>query len=178
MGLKRRTLEYEVKRLGQFSDQVAQHTPGGSSALTRARVDLVKAAGRLGSFEPTVIHKDFYHAHVLWDGAQLSVLDFDELSVGDPAFDVGHFLTHMERQRWLLPDQARVLGAAAQRFADAYPGIDEPGFQDRVAFYRGYAALKLAATEARRGRPGWAERAVTLLEYAGDQAARIGRSGA
>ncbi len=178
VGLKRRTLEYEVKRLAQFADQVAQHTPGGPPSLSRARTDLVRAAGRLGTFEPTVIHKDFYHAHVLWDGSRLSVLDFDELSVGDPAFDVGHFLTHVERQRWLLPDQARVLGAAAQRFADTYPGMDEPGFRDRVAFYRGYTALKLAATEARRGRPGWAERAETLLEYAGAQAAHIGRRGA
>jgi aminoglycoside phosphotransferase (APT) family kinase protein len=103
-----------------------------------------------------MIHKDYYPAHVLWDGRGVWVVDFDELAVGDPAFDVGHFLAHLEYQvQRSGSDPTRGAGAAA-RFRAAYADTRSgPTFDVRLRFYAAYTFLKLAATVARRKREGW-----------------------
>jgi aminoglycoside phosphotransferase (APT) family kinase protein len=177
-GLKRRTLAYEVARLARFADALAGRSDGSASALREAREGLSAAAAKLPAYGLAMIHKDFYYAHVLWDGAGLSILDFDELSLGDPAFDVGHFLAHLERLAQRLPAQTGILAAVGQSFLRAYPAPQSAGFRARVAFYRGWAALKLAATEARRGEPGWERRAEGLLARAALHAGSSARGGA
>ena len=110
-----------------------------------------------------MIHKDYYHAHVLWDGRGVWVVDFDELAVGDPAFDVAHFLAHLEyhAQRWNA--DAAPWSEAAAHFRAAYPAAEAgQRFDARLRFYAAYTLLKLAATVARRKREGW-ERLVRSL---------------
>jgi hypothetical protein len=169
-GLKRRSLAYEVSRVERFADEVASRLEGPvREGLARARAALARAPERLAPGKAAMIHKDFYYAHVLWDGARVSILDLDELGVGDPAFDVGHFLAHWRRH---VARAAGTPAEAAEAFARAYPPSADPGFRRRVAFYAGYGLLKLAATEARRAREGWrehAERLVALAEREGER---------
>ena len=177
-GLKQRTLAYELTRIARFRDAVASCLDGGGSALREACRELSNAAATLAAYPVAMIHKDFYYAHVLWNGVRVSILDFDELSVGDPAFDVGHFLGHLERLADRLPEQAGAVHAASERFLRAYPAAPDPGFAARVLFYRAYAALKLAATEARRAPPGWRRSTESLVVRAASHAGTLARKGA
>jgi aminoglycoside phosphotransferase (APT) family kinase protein len=174
-GLKRRTLDYELRRLASFAAAVAGRTEAGAGALREASEGLTAAAAAFPAYALATIHKDFYYAHVLWDGARVSIVDFDELSIGDPAFDVGHFVGHLERLADRLPAQERAAHDAAERFLGAYPAAREPAFAARIAFYRGYAALKLAATEAYRAEPDWKRSTEALVARAAGHARRLAR---
>lgn len=174
-GLKQRTLAYEVSRLHRFAETAERGVGRSWPALREARDGLAAAAATLGAYAPAAIHKDFYYAHVLWDGSGLSVLDFDELSVGDPAFDVGHFLGHLDRLAERAPERAAALPGVGERFLGAHPAARAPGFAARVAFYRGYTAMKLAATEVRRAEPGWERRGDLFVARAAALARELAR---
>ena len=40
------------------------------------------------------IHKDFHYGHIVVDGG-LKVIDFDEMRLGDPNFDLAHFCANL-----------------------------------------------------------------------------------
>lgn len=87
-----------------------------------ARFDAVLRDDDLWRFAPCLLHGDIGPEHVLVsaDGDLVGVLDWEDLSVGDP---VGDFA-------WLLharpSDGARALGA--------YGGAPDPSFHERAAF--------------------------------------------
>jgi aminoglycoside phosphotransferase (APT) family kinase protein len=177
-GLKHRTLDYELTRIEKFRSAIraraGAEVPAGLAAACHG---LQAAAARLGPYAPCMIHKDFYYAHVLCDGCEVSILDFDEISVGDPAFDVGHFRAHLARHAGRCPGDAETAQRLAQAFLAAYPGSGDAGFEARVLFYEAYTFLKLAATEARRSQEGWVVRAGWLTDRAAERALRLSGPG-
>ena len=67
------------------------------------RIDRVlSACDQLGATIPAPkacgIHRDFYPAQVIVDGARLYLLDFDLYCQGNPGLDIGNFLGHMIEQ--------------------------------------------------------------------------------
>jgi aminoglycoside phosphotransferase (APT) family kinase protein len=64
---------------------------------------LVLASRRLGSSivtlpacQPCVVHGDFHIRQLMVrDGVEVALLDFDEIGMGDPAEDIGHFLADL-----------------------------------------------------------------------------------
>jgi hypothetical protein len=147
-GVKPKSLEHELAKVARWCEEIAEVV---APAQAHSRVHAF--AARAGAAAPALVHRDFYYANVVWDGARAWLLDFDELGVGDPAFDVGHFLAHLEVLGYRANGDFDANARAADRFLRAYPPIDPA----RLALWRTYTFLKLAATEVRRQRPGWSE---------------------
>jgi aminoglycoside phosphotransferase (APT) family kinase protein len=165
-GLKERSLDHELARIDGWQAEIApQLPPDAARRLHDARERWREFARELAPPERVMIHKDYYLAHVLWDGRGVWVVDFDELAVGDPAFDVGHFLAHLEYHAQRTSAEVAPWSEAAARFRAAYPAAGR-SFDARLRFYAAYTFLKLAATVLRRRREGWAGLAASLAASA------------
>jgi aminoglycoside phosphotransferase (APT) family kinase protein len=152
--VRAKPLAHELEKLDRWCDEV------GVTASPRSALHAL--ADGLAAVPATLIHRDFYYANVLWDGARVWLLDFDELGIGDPAFDVGHFLAHLEVLAYRTTGRFDANADAARRFLAACPPLDP----EHVRFYRAYTFMKLAATEVRRRRPGWRDQTVAFVRRA------------
>lgn len=174
-GLKERSLDHELSRLDAWQAEIAARLP--ADAVRRLHDSRERWRGFARDLAPpgrVMIHKDYYLAHVLWDGRGVWVVDFDELAVGDPAFDVAHFLAHLEYHAQRSDAEAAPWSEAAARFRDAYPAAEAGrSFDARLRFYSAYTFLKLAATVLRRQREGWARLAGSLAASACREAERL-----
>jgi aminoglycoside 2''-phosphotransferase len=112
----------DANALETFRTRVLPLLAPAESERLSARFDSFLADDDLWRFAPCLLHGDIGPEHVLVsdNGDLVGVLDWEELSVGDP---VGDFA-------WLLharpSDGARALGA--------YGGPPDPTFHDRAAF--------------------------------------------
>jgi len=164
-GLRSASPDHELGKVQRWCDLIGSALTGADAGrLDLALKSMGDLTGRL-KFEPVMIHKDFYFGNVLWDGERVCVLDFDELAVGDPALDLGHFLAHLEVFAYRIEGRVNGLSAAAMTFSKAYATTDQT-LALRVTFYRAYTFLKLAATEAARKPDGWDRMAQKLAGLA------------
>ena len=80
-----------------------------------------RLAARLEPPAPVLIHRDFYPAQAIVNGARVYIVDLDLCSRGDPALDIGNCLGHLIEQGLReYGDPAALQGPAqalAQRFA-------------------------------------------------------------
>ena len=104
---------------------------------------------------PAMIHREFYHENLLWDGGHLSVLDFDQLAVGDPAMDVGHFLAHLAGLTYRETGRADAFAAGTRSFVRSYLATSSAEFGFRLSFFTAYTFVKLAYQAAERKSLGW-----------------------
>jgi aminoglycoside phosphotransferase (APT) family kinase protein len=111
------------------------------------------------------VHYDFYHSQVLVqpDGSA-AVVDLDEAGSGDPAFDVAHFLAHLE----LLAVQQRgdptAFRPGAEAFREGYASLAPPPAAKPAL--EAFAWFKLAYQLISRGAP------VAERDYALEQVRR------
>jgi aminoglycoside/choline kinase family phosphotransferase len=118
----------------------------------------------------TLIHRDFYPTHVLWDGARPWIVDFDQLSSGEGALDVGHFLAHLENLSYRMTGGTGAFAAPASLFLDRYLEQRPLALETALPFYQACTYLKLAAKEANRKRGAWQAYAGMLASLAARQA--------
>jgi len=84
------------------------------SAIVLSRLALLRAT--LVTSRPVVpVHLDLHDEHILWDGfhKQVSVIDFGDMALGDPAYDFAGF--------WDLGE------AFARKVFDHYTGVQDEG---------------------------------------------------
>ena len=166
-GLKATSLAHELDKLGRWHTRVAATLePQEERRFSRAWDSLSRMASELSDPTRTLIHKDLYYAHVLWDGENVWVLDYDQLSTGDPAFDVGHFTAHLENLAYRTAGRADAYEEPARLFVETYERQASIPVAARLPFYRAYTFIKLAATEVSRNRPAWQERTRLLADLA------------
>ena len=110
-----------------------------------------------------MIHKDFSHNNILWDGERLWGLDFDEIEIGDPALDVGHFLAQLEA---LAPITGQVCAGAADRFLQSYRKRTSLQLDLRLPFYKACTFLKMAENRVIRKKANWEQNTETLVGLA------------
>ncbi len=157
------TLADEVDHLAVYGADLVAARP----ALAGDVADLLEAlrgwAGQLPAFDAhRPIHRDFYYSQVLIDGADLTLIDFDLVSLGDPAIDVANFMAHLIFLGLDHRGDPAVLGPLAERFFAAYrqhTAIDV-GFRARVDFY--IAATYFRLMNVVVGRPALAPLLETL----------------
>ena len=139
-----RTLDvaHEAANARTWARLVAAREPNAGAAASRL-ADALLTTRPPGADTPSPIHKDFHYGHVIV-GDGVGVVDFDELRMGDPNFDLGHFAANLdllsarigappsERDRWL------------DRFLDAYSGatgwVPNAGF----GWFAAYTCVKIA----------------------------------
>ncbi|MEN8184301.1 MAG: phosphotransferase [Myxococcota bacterium] len=167
-GLRELSFEHALTKVDDWCTEIAARlSPSGAAGLRRARDGLHELAAAMPGCSPAMIHRDFYHAQVLWNGQRIWVLDFDELCVGDPALDVGHFLAHLEYKAYLWTGRADAFQESEAVFAGTYRESAPIDPEPRLPFYRAYTFLKLAHTEVARRRGEWRRLARVLLGLAG-----------
>jgi aminoglycoside phosphotransferase (APT) family kinase protein len=155
-GLPVKTLAHELRKVAGWVEQVAPTLPEQEAGRLRfAERELRRLADGLAPPALAMTHRDFYYGNLFWDGIRLWVLDLDDLSIGDPALDVGHFLAHLEKLAYLAPGQTGALAGTAEAFLEAYEERAPLDRELRIPFFRGYTFLKLAATEVQRRARGW-----------------------
>ncbi len=111
----------------------------------------------------TLIHGDFYAKQVLVSAGRVSLLDVDDLRLGDPAYDLGLFLAHLERDvlRGRLSERRRDI--CRSRLLCAYQaagGIVNPY---RVDLRTAQGLVELAHHPFRLCEPYWEASTEALL---------------
>jgi streptomycin 6-kinase len=166
-GLKIMSLRHELGKVHQWCQDIA---PCLSAAQVRqlllAEAALYRLASEMPPYAPVTIHKDFYYANVLWDSQRIWVLDFDQLSIGDSAFDVGHFLAHLENLAYRTTGWEHSFTEPATLFIKSYLERVSTDLRRSLPFDRAYTFLKLAATEVSRKHGEWARFTEVLTDLA------------
>ena len=105
---------------------------------------ILGACDRLGASVPAPracgIHRDFYPAQVIVDGARLNFIDFDLYCHGDPALDAGNFIGHMMEESLRVRGQVAALRGCEQALEDRF--VELSGEATRPAIHA-YTTLTL-----------------------------------
>jgi aminoglycoside phosphotransferase (APT) family kinase protein len=166
-GLKLTTSQDELKRVNQWCEDIASHFAPTDLCAQRIGLTqraLYRLANAMPAYEPVMIHRDFSHDNVLWDGERLWGLDFDEMAIGDPALDVGHFLAQWEALA--SADTAQVFAEAADRFLRSYQERTLLQLDFRLSFYKACTFLKVAANKVKQKKANWKHIAEALVALA------------
>ena len=169
-GLEMRPLQREVDKINDWCREIRPYlTVGDVVNLRQTQHCLHRLASRLPAYEPALIHRDFYPANAFWDGERIRVVDFDELSIGDPALDVAHFLAHLENLAYRSQRQANSFHREGTVFLESYLDANHIDLRVRLRFYKGYTLLKLAAKDARRQQGDWRRRTGVMIALANEE---------
>jgi hypothetical protein len=140
---RRFKLETEVVNLQAWAALVTRTWPAEGALAARLSADLQGAAAGLELSAGVPIHKDFHYKHVLVDDV-LQVIDFDEVRLGDPAYDAAHFCAHLRLLACRAhgdPDALRDLEAA---FLAAYSARAAELHAVPFSWFAAYTCLKIA----------------------------------
>jgi hypothetical protein len=153
---RRFTLATEVVNLQAWAALVARTWPAHAPDAARLSAALQDSAPGLRLRADGPIHKDFHYKHVLV-GDSLWVIDFDEVRLGDPAYDVAHFCAHLRLLAWRLRADPAAFRALEDAFLRAYGAGAGPPEAASFAWFAAYTCLKIAkqlsTTRGVRPRP-------------------------
>ncbi len=146
----------ELVNLQAWGALISQAHPDLAGTVAHLSDRLQASGPQLQFRDDTPIHKDFHYKHVLVDGG-LRVIDFDEVRLGDPAYDVAHFCVHLRLLACrALGDPAGYAGLE-RAFLAAYTRRAGGVPVDRYAWFATYTCLKIAkqlcTTRGVRPRP-------------------------
>jgi len=127
---------------------LARRLPEHAQAISHTLARLNADEASWGVTPVVVLHRDFHLRQLLDDGTRITVLDWDDAALGDPAFDVGTFTAFLRTH--YAPDDAE-RGIAA--FRASYGGA--LGLWERVAAYERFNYLRRACRRLRLRDPGW-----------------------
>lgn len=151
------TLADEVAHLADYAADLSALQPERAVEVNEILNTLRLWAGQLpGAPRPRPIHRDFYYSQVLVAGPHLTLIDFDLISLGDPAIDAANFVAHLGFLGLERAGDAEALRPLADRFLDIYSrhAAPQPGFSDRLSFYTAATYFRLMNVVA--GRPALA----------------------
>jgi Ser/Thr protein kinase RdoA (MazF antagonist) len=158
-------LRKELAPLEVRVERLAAHRPALSLPARRCLVLLRASAVRPCNWRWRPIHRDFYHDQILVGEHGLSVLDFDDAAMSEPAVDVANFLAHLRLLALQMTTATSKIAAVAAAFERSYRRLDRDLHPDLVRLLEGATLLRLAEIHLPRRRGEWiAER---LLEQAG-----------
>ncbi|PYM98305.1 MAG: hypothetical protein DME07_23180 [Candidatus Rokuibacteriota bacterium] len=130
-------LEDRVRRLCEACPRLA------AQAMQCLRlVDAGRERGSAWRWRPA--HRDFYHDQVLAGDHGLSVLDFDDAAMTEPAVDVANFLGHLTLLALQNPGPASGVRAVRAAFEERYRCLDADIDPELLRFLEGATLLRLA----------------------------------
>ena len=99
----------------------------------------------------TCIHRDFYDKQILHSDEGLTLLDYDNLALGDPAQDYGNFVAHLRLRAEQSPSRAPNIFEARRSFEAAYD-LGGVTFQVRSLWWEAATLARLAGLYSLRPR--------------------------
>lgn len=115
---------------------------------------------RLGNFQRTPLHGDFHLGQVHLQNDRLWLIDFDTLSYGDPAADLGNLLVFLKGKALRIPQINRCIDA----FLGEYLSASDPALARRIPLYEGLTHLRRACKCLRLQKDNWQEKAAAMLQ--------------
>ena len=164
-GLPRLARAEEARQLCARAEELAHTFP---PLAERAALLAHRLATRLRD-APTAehpIHGDFYAKQVLLDGGRVGIIDLDQAARGDPAFDLGRFIAHVERAAVRDGLPARHVADLTRAFLDGYQAATGRPAPDRVGLYVAIGLLLMLRDPFRYHAPGWPEQTAAILARA------------
>jgi len=133
----------ELASLRAWSSIVAERHPDRAGAAERICRRLSELSSELGAENGRPIHKDFHHQHV-FVAERASVIDFDEVRLGDPHFDLAHFCAYLTLLGCRFPAMTATLERLRDEFLGSYRRHAEWEIDERFAAFYAYTCLKIA----------------------------------
>jgi hypothetical protein len=133
----------EVANLQKWAALVAEKYPEEATNVARIAGYLTQRASELPFEGDTPIHKDFHYAHIVMDRG-LKIIDFDEMRLGDPNFDLAHFCANLHLLSYRNENEVYKFSALQKAFLNAY--ASETGWvpNERFVYFYAYTCLKIA----------------------------------
>lgn len=146
--VKHFNLTSEVTNLATWATLVGQTYPDLAGLAQQAQRTLEVQAQRLPPLLQRPIHKDFHYRHVLVEQG-VKVIDFDEMRLGDPNFDLAHFCANLHLLAYRRHGTPHGLHTLEQRFLEAYAqqtgwSLRAAGNRAKFVYFYLYTCLKIA----------------------------------
>ena len=109
----------------------------------------------------TPLHGDFSADQVVFGQGGVTVLDFDNARLGDPATDLGTFAAQLERDALTGEVSAARVPAVLEALYEGYGALPP-----RTDVYTAAALLRLAPHPFRQRRPDWSDVSAAILQRA------------
>jgi hypothetical protein len=136
-------LANELTNLQGWARLIGQRYPALFAGANHLVAYLRETAGQLSLQVQAPIHKDFHYQHVLVNG-RLAVIDFDEMRLGDPNFDLAHFCANLHLLAHRTPQMTTRLQQLEQTFLASYSRQTGWSADQRFLYFFIYTCVKLA----------------------------------
>jgi aminoglycoside phosphotransferase (APT) family kinase protein len=133
----------ELANLQAWAALVDRVDAGGDETAARLARRLAECAGGLRLEKHVPIHKDFHYGHLVVDQG-LTVIDFDEMRLGDPSFDLAHFCANFDLLAHRQGGSPARFAALRGAFLDAYARHTGWAPDERFSFFYAYTCVKIA----------------------------------
>jgi hypothetical protein len=133
----------EIANLHAWAALIGHKYPDQTEDALRISQLPQDALPNLGFAAEAPIHKDFHYGHIVV-GDGLKIIDFDEMRLGDPNFDLAHFCANLYllAQRKNMPP--RRCAELQSVFVRAYARQTGWTANPRFVYFYGYTCLKIA----------------------------------
>jgi aminoglycoside phosphotransferase (APT) family kinase protein len=136
-------LSTELDNLAEWTKQIGAVNPQVARRAEQLLGALARIAPGLNMAGCVVIHKDFHAGHVLI-GSDVTVIDLDEARLGDPAFDIGHFIAYLQLAAWRDQAVDRQFARLRTSLLDGYRFGGLTISKPVVRWSQAYAFIKIA----------------------------------
>lgn len=143
-------LTSEVANLATWAALVGKSYPELAPLAQQAYHYLAEQAHRLPLLTQTPVHKDFHYRHVLVERG-VKAIDFDEMRLGDPNFDLAHFCANLHLLAYRRHGTPHGLRALEQCFLEVYARqtgwslrATADGNRAKFVYFYLYTCLKIA----------------------------------
>lgn len=153
-------LASELVNVQAWAVLVGHKYPDQAAAAQRIAQHLQEHASEMAFETQSPIHKDFHYGHVVVNGG-LAVIDFDEMRLGDPNFDLAHFCANLHLLSYRVNNAPFQFSALQSAFLRAYARTTDWTPNERFVYFYAYTCLKIAkqlcTTRGLRPRPAGEE---------------------
>jgi predicted transcriptional regulator len=157
------TVEDQLDQVRRASAMVQWACP----ALRAEVVAITEAFGaRIEEAAPGILHGDLKADHVFIDGAQVTLVDTDNVALGDPVRDAAHFCSYVTAGVGLEAMPRREARAVAAAFAEEYFQHVPTSWRRRFQLHYAGALVEVACGIFRHQQPHWLERAEAAIDEA------------
>jgi hypothetical protein len=136
-------LATELVKLQSWSVLVGHSYSEQAEAAIQLYRYLHERAGDLGLEANVPIHKDFHYGHLIVNG-RLNVIDFDEVRLGDPNFDLAHFCAYLNLLVYRKSRSFLTYSRLESAFLGAYAERTGWAPDERFIYFYVYTCLKIA----------------------------------
>jgi aminoglycoside phosphotransferase (APT) family kinase protein len=142
-----RPIAEDVARLREAEGLLSSTYPGLAADVS-AIVEAVVAG--LADAPSALIHGDLKPDHILVDGEQVALIDFDLIGGADPMIDVAHLLAFLGKAQERARSPHEADGGAADLFVAEYFAHVPDAWRERLPLYHAMTSIHKAAGLSRR----------------------------